>query len=187
MDTLPKIKSFTAYEVEADKYILKSQNFTAVQINQNIILPFLGSSDFIKQFPCVHVDMGAVKFVCNGARIMRPGITKFDTFKKDDIVIVKDGPADKAGIHGSTTDQYSKKHGGDVITAIDGHAVTKIDDLISYLEEHVPVGKSITFTVHRNGQSLDLKTTLTARPSPLPFLPVLSSPPSNPYPRPPSP
>jgi S1-C subfamily serine protease len=99
--------------------------------------------------------------------------------------IVKDGPADKAGIHGSTTDQYSKKHGGDVITAIDGHAVTKIDDLISYLEQHVPVGNSITFTVHRNGQSLDLKTTLTARPSPLPFLPVLSSPPSNPYPRPP--
>jgi S1-C subfamily serine protease len=101
--------------------------------------------------------------------------------------IVKDGPADKAGIHGSTTDQYSKKHGGDVITAIDGHPVTKIDDLISYLEEHVPVGNSITFTVHRNGQSLDLKTTLTARPSPVPFLPVLSSPPSNPYPRPPSP
>jgi S1-C subfamily serine protease len=99
--------------------------------------------------------------------------------------IVKDGPADKAGIHGSTTDQYSKKHGGDIITAIDGHAVTKIDDLISYLEEHVPVGNSVTFTVHRNGQSLDLKTTLTPRPSPLPFLPVLSSPPSNPYPRPP--
>ena len=34
--------------------------------------------------------MGAVKFVCNGAKIMRPGITKFDIFKKHDIVIVKD-------------------------------------------------------------------------------------------------
>ena len=34
--------------------------------------------------------MGAVKFVGNGAKIMRPGITKFDSFKKDDIVIVKD-------------------------------------------------------------------------------------------------
>jgi malignant T-cell-amplified sequence len=34
--------------------------------------------------------MGAVKFVCNGAKIMRPGITRFDSFKKDDIVIVKD-------------------------------------------------------------------------------------------------
>ena len=29
--------------------------------------------------------------------------------------LVKNGPADKAGIHGSTTDQYSKKHLGDII------------------------------------------------------------------------
>jgi S1-C subfamily serine protease len=105
--------------------------------------------------------------------------------------IVKDGPADKARIHGSTTDQYSKKHGGDVITAIDGHAVTKIDDLISYLEEHKSVGNSVTFTVHRNGQSLDLKTTLTARPSPIPFLAIISPaaplPPSPPLQPPPSP
>jgi S1-C subfamily serine protease len=106
--------------------------------------------------------------------------------------IVKDGPADKAGIHGSTTDQYSKKHGGDVITAIDGHAVTKIDDLISYLEEHKSVGNSITFTVYRNGQSLDLKTTLAARPSPIPFLTIISPstatpPPLQPPPHPPSP
>ena len=118
MDTLPKIKSFTAYEVEADKYILKSQNFTAVQINQNIILPFLGNSDFIKQFPCVHVDMGAVKFVCNGARIMRPGITKFDTFKKDDIVIVKDQNYEKslaAGIALDDSEIAASKSKGYVI------------------------------------------------------------------------
>ena len=118
MDTLPKIKSFTAYEVEADKYILKSQNFTAVQINQNIILPFLGSSDFIKQFPCVHVDMGAVKFVCNGARIMRPGIKKFDTFKKDDIVIVKDQNYEKslaAGIALDDSEVAASKSKGYVI------------------------------------------------------------------------
>jgi len=118
MDTLPKIKSFTAYEVEADKYILKSQNFTAVQINQNIILPFLGNSDFIKQFPCVYVDMGAVKFVCNGARIMRPGITKFDTFKKDDIVIVKDQNYEKslaAGIALDDSEMAASKSKGYVI------------------------------------------------------------------------
>jgi len=118
MDVLPKIKSFTAYEVEADKYILKSQNFTAVQINQNIILPFLGNSDFIKQFPCVYVDMGAVKFVCNGARIMRPGITKFDTFKKDDIVIVKDQNYEKslaAGIALEDSEIAASKSKGYVI------------------------------------------------------------------------
>ena len=103
--------------------------------------------------------------------------------------IVKDGPADKAGIHGSTTDQYSKKHGGDIITAIDGHTVTKIDDLISYIEEHKSVGNSMTFTVYRNGHTVDLKTTLMARPSPIPFLTIISSsaPPLQPHPPSPQP
>jgi PUA domain protein len=34
--------------------------------------------------------MGAVKYVCNGANIARPGIVKFEIFLKDKIVIVKD-------------------------------------------------------------------------------------------------
>jgi PUA domain protein len=34
------------------------------------------------------IDMGAVKFVCKGANIMRPGITKFSDFDIDDIVCV---------------------------------------------------------------------------------------------------
>jgi S1-C subfamily serine protease len=101
--------------------------------------------------------------------------------------ITKYGPADKAGIHGSTTDQYSKKHGGDIIVAVDGHNVTKIDDLISYIEEHKSVGNSITFTVYRNGHTVDLKTTLVARPSPIPFLTIRASPPPLQPPRPPSP
>jgi S1-C subfamily serine protease len=33
---------------------------------------------------------------------------------------MKNGPADKAGIHGSTTDQYLRKHLGDIIVAVDG-------------------------------------------------------------------
>ena len=34
--------------------------------------------------------MNAVKFVCNGANIMRPGITDSSTFKESEIVLVKD-------------------------------------------------------------------------------------------------
>jgi S1-C subfamily serine protease len=79
--------------------------------------------------------------------------------------IKKNGPADKAGIHGSTIDQYSTKHGGDIITAVDGHAITKSEDLISYIDDHKSVGDSVIFTVYRNGHILNLKTTLAARPS----------------------
>ena len=87
---IPKIKSFKVYDIEDGKRILNFDNFTAVQINESVILPFLGKSEMLKYFPTVNVDMGAVKFVCNGANIMRPGITSFDVFKKDDIVTVKD-------------------------------------------------------------------------------------------------
>jgi S1-C subfamily serine protease len=84
--------------------------------------------------------------------------------------IVKDGPADKAGVQASTIDKYSNTHGGDVITAIDGHAVVRIEDLISYIEEHKFVGNSMILTIYRNGQMLDLKATLQGRPSPFQYI-----------------
>jgi PUA domain protein len=89
-NVIPKIKTFKAYEVEQGRFILESEDILAVQVDQKIILPFLGLPRILEYFPAVHVDMGAVKFVCNGAKVMRPGITKFDHFTKGDIVIVKD-------------------------------------------------------------------------------------------------
>ena len=87
---VPKIKTFKAYEVEQGRFILESEDILAVQVDQKIILPFLGLPRILEYFPAVYVDMGAVKFVCNGAKVMRPGITKFDHFTKGDIVIIKD-------------------------------------------------------------------------------------------------
>ena len=98
--------------------------------------------------------------------------------------ITKNGPADKAGVHGSTVDQYAKKHPGDIIIGVDGHNITRIDDLISYIDQHRSAGDNITLTVYRNGHTIDLKATLAARPSPLPFLVVRLAPPS-PIPGPP--
>lgn len=99
--------------------------------------------------------------------------------------ITKNGPADKAGLHGSTIDQYSKKHAGDVIIGVDGRNIVRIDDLISYIDQHKFVGDNITLTVFRNGHAIDLKATLTSRPSPIPFLTAPSIPPS-PIPHPPA-
>ena len=103
--------------------------------------------------------------------------------------ITKDGPADKAGIHGTTTDQYSKKHVGDIIVAIDGRQVLTSDDLITYLDQHKSIGDTVIFTVYRNGHTMDLKAALTARPNP-PLLVALGLPPVPPPPgssSPPSP
>ncbi|MGB6531239.1 MAG: trypsin-like peptidase domain-containing protein [Candidatus Nitrosopolaris sp.] len=98
--------------------------------------------------------------------------------------ITKNGPADKAGVHGSTVDQYAKKHPGDIIIGVDGHNITRIDDFISYIDQHKSAGDTITLTIYRNGHTIDLKATLAARPSLLPFLIVRLAPPS-PIPGPP--
>ena len=78
--------------------------------------------------------------------------------------IVKDGPADTGWDTGSTVDKYAKTHWGDIITAIDGHQLVRIEDLISYIEEHKSVGNHLTLTVYREGQMFNLTTTLSARP-----------------------
>ncbi|MGB6671356.1 MAG: trypsin-like peptidase domain-containing protein [Candidatus Nitrosopolaris sp.] len=84
--------------------------------------------------------------------------------------IVKAGAVDKAGLHGSTTDQYGNKHGGDIIAAVDNLQVKRMEDLISYVEEHKSVGDKIVLSVYRTGQTLNLQAVLQQRPSPLPYL-----------------
>jgi PUA domain protein len=86
---VPKVKTFKVYEVDEERKILVSDEFTAVQVKDTTV-PFLGKPEVLVQFPSVTVDMGAVKFVCNGAKVLRPGIVEFGQFKKGDIVVVKE-------------------------------------------------------------------------------------------------
>ncbi|HXG07275.1 MAG TPA: PUA domain-containing protein [Nitrososphaera sp.] len=96
-DAVPKVKSIKVFEVELGRRLLVAdESVFAVQIRNNdndneIIIPFLAvKPEILQRFPSVTVDMGAVKFVCNGAKVMRPGITNFDSFKKGEIVVVRD-------------------------------------------------------------------------------------------------
>ena len=75
-------------------------------------------------------------------------------------------PADKAGLKGTTRDIIGPNtHIGDIITAIDGHTVKRIDDIINYIEMHKSVGSNVKLTINRNGQTKDLNAVLQARPS----------------------
>lgn len=73
------------------------------------------------------------------------------------------GPADKAGIIGNIQDNTPS---GDIITAIDGHQIKRIEDVIFYIEEHTSVGSKLVITVNRDGQPQDLTATLQPRPLP---------------------
>ena len=84
--------------------------------------------------------------------------------------IVKNSPADKAGINGSITNQYGERLGGDIITAVDGNPVVRMEDLISYLETEKSVDQNMTLTVYKDGKTIDKQITIGQRPSPVPFL-----------------
>ncbi|MCI0557313.1 MAG: hypothetical protein MN733_02380, partial [Nitrososphaera sp.] len=75
---------------DGNRLLVADNGVIAVQIGDHL-LPFVGGkSDVLDLFPSVTVDMGAVKYVCNGAKVMRPGITNFAHFQKGAIVTVKD-------------------------------------------------------------------------------------------------
>ncbi|HET7078984.1 MAG TPA: trypsin-like peptidase domain-containing protein [Chloroflexia bacterium] len=76
--------------------------------------------------------------------------------------VVPDGPADKAGVQGvdPTTDNSKL---GDIITAVDGNAVSQVQDITAYLDNK-KVGDTVTLKVIRNGQTMDIKVTLQAWP-----------------------
>ncbi|MEM2759995.1 MAG: PUA domain-containing protein [Nitrososphaerales archaeon] len=86
---IPKLKNVQVTELEENQKLLMGEGFLAVQVRTHI-LPLLANEDALRSFPSVSVDMGAVKFVCNGAKVMRPGIVKMDKFDRDDIVVIKD-------------------------------------------------------------------------------------------------
>jgi len=55
-----------------------------------LVVPHLTQDAVLNYFPFVIVDMGAVAFICNGANVMRPGITSFDKFEQSELVVIKD-------------------------------------------------------------------------------------------------
>jgi len=77
--------------------------------------------------------------------------------------IIKDGPADKGRLQGSTTDQYGDKHGNDIIIAVDNHNVTYMEDLVSYIDENKQPGEKLSVTVFRNQTYTDLSVELGDR------------------------
>jgi PUA domain protein len=84
---LPKIKNLKIYELEDNARIIAGDGITALKVDQTY-LPFLTDVKILERFPNVTVDMGAVKFMCDGANVMRPGIRSFSEFEKGQLVCV---------------------------------------------------------------------------------------------------
>jgi serine protease Do len=85
------------------------------------------------------------------------------------MTVVDNGPAAKAGLKPSTqTATVSGQQvnvGGDLITAVNGQAVKRFEDLTSYLLSQTQPGQTVTLTVLRGGQEQSVKVTLGTIPS----------------------
>ena len=83
----PKIKNVKVHQILDDAQIITGDGIKILKVD-NDYLPFLTEIEMLKRFPAVTVDMGAVKFMCKGANLMRPGIKEFTEFKKDNLVCI---------------------------------------------------------------------------------------------------
>lgn len=83
----PKIKNLKVHQILDDAQIITGNGIKILKVNDDY-LPFLSETKMLERFPSVMVDMGAVKFMCKGANVMRPGIKKFTEFEKDQLVCI---------------------------------------------------------------------------------------------------
>lgn len=83
----PKIKNLKVHEIADGAQIIMGQGIKILKINDEY-LPFLSETQMLEKFPHVTVDMGAVKFMCKGANVMRPGIKTHNEFEKEKIVCI---------------------------------------------------------------------------------------------------
>lgn len=82
--------------------------------------------------------------------------------------VVKDGPADRAGLRGGTRTVYVAGSwitvGGDIIVEVNGVRVTGIDDLLSYLVENTLPGDLVNLTIIRENRRITVVVELGSRP-----------------------
>ncbi len=85
------------------------------------------------------------------------------------IAVTGGGPAEKAGLRGSTQqvtiDGRHTRVGGDVIVAVAGKPVKTFDDLVTYLSRSASVGQTLTLDVLRDGKHQTVTITPAARPT----------------------
>ena len=83
--------------------------------------------------------------------------------------VVEGSPADKAGLKGSDetkeVDGVEYPFGGDVIIAVDGKVVRKIDDILIHLQRYKSVGDEMVLEVLRDGRVTNFVVELDERPN----------------------
>ena len=102
-------------------------------------------------------------------RLIRPGLGV--TLFAEDLVrrwgikglvlakVARGGAADRAGFRGARVSSSGRVELGDIITQVDGHSVTNLDDLVTVLDRH-KIGDKVTVEFLRDNRSQQTTITL---------------------------
>ena len=77
--------------------------------------------------------------------------------------VVPGGAAQKAGLRGLSSDRFGRTRLGDVLLKIDGQALATLRDLQAHLARR-KVGDMVTVTILRDGESVDITTSMAPQP-----------------------
>jgi S1-C subfamily serine protease len=81
--------------------------------------------------------------------------------------VIKDGPADKAGLEAgdtpATVEGAEVRLGGDIITEANGEKIAEMDELIEIIQESQP-GDELQLTIVRDGDEKSADVTLGTQP-----------------------
>jgi len=82
--------------------------------------------------------------------------------------VVNGGPAERAGLKGGDRQVVVRgipvRAGGDILIAIDGDPINSFDEMIAYLAAKKLVGQTVTVTIMRGTDTLQVPVTLDERP-----------------------
>lgn len=108
---LPKSAQAQCVEPEEGAVFVALDGFEFVQAGE-AYFPFVGSQSTLALFPQAFVDEGAIKFLLNGADVMRPGIRKFDDWGQPGrMVVVREEKKGRAIAVGPSTVSSAEAQG----------------------------------------------------------------------------
>ncbi|GMR10328.1 MAG: trypsin-like peptidase domain-containing protein [Anaerolineae bacterium] len=75
------------------------------------------------------------------------------------VSVPEGGPASEAGLRGQDSGE------GDLITSVDGVEIRDFEDLLTYITDETSVGQTITLSVLRDSQQIEVSVELSERPT----------------------
>ena len=141
-------------------------NFSGVgfSIPSNIILKIVPTLIKEGQFQHPWVGISSADISTDLAELLRLDEAKGVLI----MTVVKDSPADKAGLRGSsetaTFDETEYAVGGDIILSVDGTEVRQIADLLIHLQREKNVGDTMNLEILRDGKIMNVTVILEKRP-----------------------